>query len=128
MGSLDLGVVGGYDIIWQEEEGSSRVCDGGDALSHSAGSADGVAACCETPESLAVVDGGVGDVACIFSVVDVAEVVGAWLSFLQVGGEEGGVEKGFCVCEESLLLIWGDGVDATECETEEAVGFIGCEF
>ena len=72
-----MGVVGGDDIVGEEEEGGSCVGDGGDGGSDGAGGADGVAGGSKAPEPLAVVHGGIGDVSRIFGVVNVAEVVGA---------------------------------------------------
>lgn len=82
-------VVSCDDIIWDEEEGGSGVSDGGDAFGYCIASADGVASAGKAPEALGIVDGGVGDVACVSARVDVAEVVAARFAFLQVGCEEG---------------------------------------
>ena len=123
-----MGVVGGDDVVGEEEEGGSCVGDGGDGGSDGGRGADGVAGGGEAPEPLAVVYGGVGDVARILCVVNVAEVVGARFAFEEVGGEDGGVEEGFGVGEEGLLLVGGDGVDGGEGEAEETVGFVLGEF
>lgn len=40
----------------------------------------------------------------------------------QVGGEDGGLERGDGVVEEGLLLGWFDGVEFGEGEAEEPVG------
>ena len=61
--SGDLGVVCGDDVVGQEEEGGASVSDGRDRFGYGAAGADGVAGAGEAPESLAVVNGGVGDVA-----------------------------------------------------------------
>ncbi len=64
--SRDLGVVCGDDGVGEEEEGGAGVGDGREGGGHGAAGADGVAGGGEAPESLAVVDGGVGDVAGVF--------------------------------------------------------------
>ena len=127
-GSRDLGVVCGDDGVGEEEERGAGVGDGLEGRGYGAAGADGVAGGGEAPESLAVVDGGVGDVAGVFGTVNVAEVVRAWFSLQKVGGEDGRVEEGLGVGEEGLLLVRGDGVDGGEGEAEEAVGFILSEF
>lgn len=127
-GAGHLAVVGGDEVVGEEEEGRSRVGDGGDALAHGGARADGVAARGEAPEPLRVVDGGVGDVARVLARVDVAEVVAAGLAFLQVGGEEGGVEAGFGVGEEGLDLVGRDGVDGAKGQAQEAVALVLSEF
>lgn len=77
---------------------------------------------------MGVVHGGVGDVAGVLAGVDVAEVVVARLTFLQVGGEEGGVEAALGVGEEGLYRVGGDGVDGGEGEAEEAIALVLSEF
>lgn len=126
--AVNLGVVSAHDVIRDQEEGSSRVGDGGDVSSGGGSTADGVAGGGEAPEPLGVVDGGVRDFTRVFGVVDIAEVVGSRRALLQVGGEERGVETGFGVGEEGLLLVGLDGVDGGEGETEEAIGLILGEF
>ncbi len=79
-GSRNLGVVCGDDDVREEEEGSSGVGNGLDGGGDGGAGADSVAGGGEAPEALAVVDGGVGDGAGVFGVVDVAEVVGARFS------------------------------------------------
>ena len=123
-GSRDLGVVGGYEVIWEEEKGGSGVGDGRDALADWRSRADGVPAACEAPESLGVVDGGVGDVASVLAGVNVAKVVATGRTLLQVGREEWGVEAGLGVGEEGLLLVGLDGVDGAEGEAEKAVALV----
>lgn len=123
-GSRDLGVVGGYEVIWEEEKGGSGVGDGRDALADWRSRADGVPAACEAPESLGVVDRGVGDVASVLAGVNVAKVVATGRTLLQVGREEWGVEAGLGVGEEGLLLVGLDGVDGAEGEAEKAVALV----
>ena len=127
-GSGDLRVVGGDEVVGEEEEGRSRVGDGGDAFADGGSGADGVPAGGEAPEALGVVHGGVGDVARVLAGVDVAEVVATGLALLQVGGEERGFEAGLGVGEEGLLLVGGDGVDGAEGEAEEAIALVLSEL
>ena len=77
---------------------------------------------------MAAIYGRVGDVSCIFRVVNISEVVRTRFTLEEVCSEQGRVEEGFGVCEESLLLVGGDGVDGGEGEAEEAVGFVLGEF
>ena len=123
-GTLDLSVIGGDDVVGEEQERGARVGDGGDGFRHGGRGADLVAAAGEAPEPLRVVDGGVGDVARVLAVVDVAEVVTTRGALLQVGGEERAVEATLGVGEEGLLLIRLDGVDGAEGEPEEAVALV----
>lgn len=127
-GARDLGVVGGDDVVGQEEEGGARVGDGGEAVGSGGRRADGVAAGREAPEALAVVHGRVGDVARVLAVVDVAEVVATRLALAQIGREERGVEAGLGVGEEGPLLVRPDGVDGAEGEPEEAIALVLGEF
>lgn len=127
-GSGDLGVVGGDEVVWEEEKGCSGVGDGGDALRDGGSRADGVPAGCEAPETLGVVHGGVGDAAGVLAGVDVAEVVATGGSLLQVGGEERGFEAGLGVGEEGLLLVRGDGVDGAEGQAQEAIALVLSEL
>ena len=78
---MDLGVVSGDDGVGEEKEGGSCVGDGGDGGSDGAGGADGVAGGSKAPEPLAVIHSGVGNIARVFGVVNVAEVVGARFAF-----------------------------------------------
>ena len=119
-----MAVVGGDEVVGEEEEGCARVGDGGDAFAHGGPGADGVAARGEAPETLRVVDGGVGDGAGVLARVDVAKVVAAGLAFLQVGGEERGVEARFGVGEEGLCLVGRDGIDGAKGQAEEAVALV----
>ena len=127
-GSRDLGVVVGDEVVGEEEKGGSGVGDGGDALADWGSRAHGVPAGCEAPETLGAVHGGVGDIASVLAGVNVAEVVASWLTFLQVGREEWGVEAGFGVGEEGLLLVGLDSVDRAKGETEKAIALVLGEF
>lgn len=127
-GSRDLRVVGGDDVVWEEEKGGSRVGDGRDALRDGGSGADGVPARGEAPEPLGVVDSGVGNVARVLAGVDVAEVVATELTLLQVGGEERRFEAGLGVGEEGLLLVRGDGVDGAKGQAQEPIALVLGEF
>lgn len=61
-----MGVVCGDDGVWEEEEGGACVGNSREGGGYGAAGADGVAGGGEAPESLAVVDVGVGDVAGVF--------------------------------------------------------------
>ena len=61
-----MGVVCGDDVVGEEEEGGTGVGDGLDGGGYGVAGADGVTGGGEAPESLAIVDGGVGDVAGVF--------------------------------------------------------------
>ena len=61
-----MSVVCGDDIIGEEEEGCAGVGDSLDGGGYGFARADGVAGGGEAPESLAVIDGRVGNVAGIF--------------------------------------------------------------
>lgn len=88
LGAVDTAVVGGDDSVVEEEKASSGVGDGvGDGASGCA-SINAVAIGREAPETSAVVDGDVGDLAGVGRVVDAAEAVGSGLAFLEVGGKE----------------------------------------
>lgn len=63
---------------------------------------------------MGVVHGGVCDVAGVLARVNVAKVVAAGFTLLQVGGEEWGVEAGLGIGEEGLLLVGGNGVDGAK--------------
>ena len=127
-GSGHFSVVGGDEVVWEEEKGGSGVGDGGDAFADCRSRTHFVSAGCEAPETLRVVHGGVGDVAGVFAGVDVAEVVAAGLTLLQVGGEEGRVEGGLGVGEEGLYLVGRDGIDRGKGEAEEAIALVLSEF
>lgn len=123
-GAGNLGVVCCYDVVGQEEERRSSVGNGRDTFGNGGAGADCVACASEAPESLRVVDGCVGDASGVGGVVDVAEVVAAWLALFEIGGEEWGAEESGGVVEKGLLLVWGYGVDGGEGETEESVALV----
>ena len=124
----DLGVVVGDEVVGQEEEGCSRVGDGGEAVADGGSGADRVPTGREGPEALRVVHGGVGDVARVLARVNVAEVVAARRALFQVCREERGVEAGLGVVEEGLCLVGLDGIDRAEGEAEKTVALVLSEF
>ena len=77
---------------------------------------------------MATIHRRIGDGACIFRVVNISKVVRTRFTLEEIRSEQGRVEEGFGVCEESLLLVGRDGVDGREGEAEEAVGFVLGEF
>ena len=84
----DAAVVGGYDSIWDEEEGGSCVSDTVEATVVHFAVTDSVAGASEAPKAPRAVDVDIGDFAGMSAVVNGAEAVGARLSFLKVAGEE----------------------------------------
>lgn len=113
LGAVDLLVVGVDDGVGEEGEGGAGVGNAADGGAVHVGG--------EAPESLAVVDIDVGDVAGVLGVVDDAEVVGAGGVVLEIGRPGGDVKVVGDVVEEGLLAVRGDGVQGAESETEEAV-------
>ena len=126
--SRDLRVIGGDEVVGQEEKGSSSVGDGGEAVTDCGSRANRVAASCESPEALRVVHSCVGDLASVLARVNVAEVVASGFTLLQVCGEEWGVEAGLGVGEESLCLVGLDSVDRAEGEAKKTVTLVLSEF
>lgn len=123
-GAVDPGVVGVHNAVFEKEEGASGVSDGDDVVGDSAGGADGESAAVEGPEALRIVDGRVGDVACVLRIVNVTEVVAAGRSSLEVGGEERLIEAAFGVGEKGLDLVGFDAVDVAKGEAQESVEFV----
>ena len=122
-GAADALVVSSDGGGGQVHEGGAGVSDGGaDAARGAVAGAGAVAASGELPETLRVVDGGVGDVAGVLGGVDVAEVVAAGRALLQGGSEQGGGEAALDGVEEGVRLGGGDGVDGAESEAEETIG------
>ena len=113
-GTLDVAPVVRNDGVVDKDERGSGVGDGLDRRGRGGAGANGVAVGSVAPESLTAVDIGVADIAGMFAVVNVSEVVVAGLTLLKVGGEQRGVEVGLGVVEESLLRGRLDGVDAGE--------------
>lgn len=64
---------------------------------------DGVSISSKAPETLGAVDVGVGDLAGVLGIVEVAEVVAAGGVVLQSHGEKRGVQFGFDSVKECLL-------------------------
>lgn len=118
-GAGDLLVVGGDNLVVQEEEGGAGV---GNTLDGGAGlRANLVAVGGEFPEALGVVDVGVGQGAGVLGAVNEAEVVGAGGIVLQGDGEQRGGQGGLHGVEEGGLGLGLDGVDGAEGQTQETV-------
>ena len=124
----DLGIVVGDEVVWQEEEGSARVSDGGEAVADSGAGADRIAPRRESPKALRAVHRRVGDLARILARVDEAEVVATGCTLFQVCREERGVEAGLGVVEEGLCLVGLDGVDLAEGEAKKTIALVLSEF
>lgn len=124
LGAGDLLVVGVRNLGWEVEESGASVGNGAADVAAAGGrvaGADGVATSGEAPESLGVVDWDVGDASSVLGAVDVAEVVRSSLAGLEIGSEELLGEAALDGVEESGLLLWLNGVDAAESQTEETV-------
>ena len=126
--SRHLGVIVRHEVVWQEEEGSSGVGDGGEAVADCGSRTNRVPAGREGPEALRVVHSCVGDLASVLARVNIAEVVASGRTLLQVCREERGVEAGLGVGEESLCLVGLDGVDRAEGEAKKTIALVLSEF
>jgi hypothetical protein len=69
-GAADLGVVGADDAVVEEQEGGAGVSNSRDGAG-AGGVANRVAVGGELPEALAVVDGGVYEIAVVLGLIDV---------------------------------------------------------
>jgi len=114
-------VVGSHDGGFKEQKRGSSISNSVDGLRLESSAADFVSAAGEFPEAVLGVDGSIGNAAGMFRGVDVAEVIAAWCTSLQVGSKDGGIQVGFDVCKEGLLCIRGDGIDSVKCEADETV-------
>ena len=74
------------------------------------------------PESLAWVDGCVGDLSKELRLVDETEFVGASCGVLEICGKYGQSECWADIIEECLYLVRRDGIDAAETHTKKTVG------
>ena len=126
--SRDLRVIGGDEVVWQEEKGRSGVGDGGEAVADCGSGANRVPAICEGPEALRVVHSCVGDLPSVLARVNITEVVASGRTLLQVCREEWSVEAGLGVGEESLCLVGLDGVDRAEGEAKKPIALVLSEF
>lgn len=117
--TADLLVVGGDDLIIEQQEGGTGVSN---TLDGAAGlGADLVAVSGEAPEALRAVDISVGQGSGVLGLVSEAEVVGAGGVVLQGDGEERRSESRLHGVEEGGLRLGLDSVDRAESETEQAV-------
>ena len=117
----DLGIVGcdsgGREIQKRRTGVGDAVNRGRDKPSR----ANGISASSEFPEAIGGVDRGVSDTARVFAGIDVAKVVVARLTFLQVGSEERGSKSGYGIFEECRHLVWARCVDAVECQAKQPI-------
>ena len=121
LGSVDLAIVVRDDAVVEEDKGGASVSNGGEGAAASAGATNGVAVGSELPESLAVVNGGVGKVTGVLGGVDESKVVGTGSLVLEGNSEDGGVEAALDVVVKCLLLGGRDGVDGREGQSEETI-------
>lgn len=111
--TTDGAVVAAHDVVWEVEEGGSRVGDPSDG-----GAVDGGI---KAPETLAAVHIDISHLACMLIGIHKAEVEGTRCALLEVDGEERTGEGGDNIGEESLLLDRLDGVESVKGETEKSV-------
>lgn len=121
LGAADLRVVGAGNGRVDVDQSCASVNNAIDAGLDGSGSADGVAVSGEAPETLAVVDGHVGDGTSVLGGVDEAEVIGTSGVVLEVDSEELLSKRGLDGVEESLLSNRRDSVDAAESQSEKTV-------
>ena len=124
LGAADLGVVGPGDGSVDVDQGGASVSDALDAGADGGAGTDRVACGAEAPETIAVVDGGVGDGTGVLGAIDEAEVIGTGGVVLEVDREELLGERALDGVEEGGLLLGRDGVDAAEGKTEKTVGVL----
>lgn len=111
-GTLDVLVVSGDEVVAGEEKSGTGIGNGAEGSTN-------VTAGAELPETLAVVDGSVEDLAGVGG--DGSEDVAAGSLMAEIGNEDGSIEASGDVVEPSLLLGGLDCVDGAESETNEAV-------
>lgn len=88
MRAWDGAVVIGYNVVIDEEEGGSCVSDSFEGIVVHFVVTDSVAVAGEAPKAIRAVHVNIADFTGMSAVVDDAEAVGAWLSFLEVASEE----------------------------------------
>lgn len=122
LGAAHSGPVGVDHVAGKEEQASSGIGDGEPAGGVEAGVADLESRGVEAPEAAGVVNGRVLDLSGVLGLVDVPKVVASGSLLHEVDGEQrtGKVVHG--VLEESLLLLWLDGVEGAEAESEKTGG------
>lgn len=124
----DLLVVCGDGGSRQVHESGASVGDGvTDAAGGGVAGTHRVATCGEFPEAVGGGHRDVGNGASVLRAVNVAEVVAASGTLLEVGGEERLRKGALDSVEEGGLRSWLDGVDAAESQTKQTivVGVLG---
>ena len=125
--ALNTRVVRGHRGVIEEQEGSSRIGDGGVGLrvrlDLAVADLEGLGA--ELPEPSRFIHGGELDGAGELAGVDFAKFIGANGVVLEVGGKDGLLQCRHDVVEKGglrlSLAVHGDGVDVGEAEAEESV-------
>ena len=120
LSAVDTAIVVRDHIIVDQKKSRSGISDGV-ADSASIGVADGVAVGGEAPETLAIINIDIGDLACMGRVVNGAKGVSAGLALLEIGGEQRRREARLDVIKEGQLLLWLDCVDRRKCQAQETV-------
>ena len=122
-GAGHLLVVGGDDVVVEQDQRGARVGDGarGGRVGLRGRLADAERVGLELPVALAAVDGGVVDLSAVFGAVDRAELVLARAVFVQVDGEDGRGQAGLGVGEPRLLLHGLHVVQVVEAKAQQAV-------
>lgn len=118
----DLAVVCVDDCWVDQHEGGSGVGNGlatGDL--HRRSGTDSELLGGELPETLGVVDWRPGEGAVELGGVNVAEFVSTDSVVTEIGSEDWFRERGHRIVEECFLLLWLDGVEFGESETDESV-------
>ena len=102
----NLGVISRDNRLGDEQKRGSGIGNGVNAQGFESATADGIPVGGELPEAIACANGDISDRARMLGGVDVAKVVGARRTLLQVGSEEGGSKGGHGVLERVLLRGW----------------------
>jgi hypothetical protein len=86
-----------------------------------AGRADRVSISSKRPETLRVVDIGVGEFTSVLGVIRKPKVIHTGLSMLEQNTENGLAQGALDIVKESLLRVGANSVDAAESQTEKAI-------
>ena len=103
-GRRDRAVVILNDTVGEVEECSPGIGNGVNGDRPEAATANRVALAGEFPEPSRVIDGNVGDGACVLGIINEAKVVRSRRTFLQVDREQRARETGFGIVEKRQLL------------------------
>jgi hypothetical protein len=120
-GTGNLVVVGSNGGVGHQDEGGSGVGDTGETLHGARRRANTVRGGWVLPEAVAAVNIGVDDSASVLGRVGSTEVIGSVSVLGEVSREDGLVEAGLGVIEESLGWGWLHSVDAAEGKTQKSV-------